>query len=304
MGTMSVNACRGYLPLFRVIMALWAASPAVGQTPGDVARPAGTVRLAMLRAVPVKWDLAANFAVFEKGVQLAAQAKADILVTPECWLDGYVSPTKESTPEKILGIAQDPRDSEYLRRVAAAARDHRLVVCFGFTSREEGKAFDAAGLWDADGRCLGIYHKTHLQRHDLQYAPGQSLPVWPTRWGDVGIMICADRRWSETARVLRLEGARLILNPSYGFHGDLNEAMMRTRAYENQCFIVFAHPQESLVTGPTGKVLFKEDTKEGQPPRVQVGVCDVDLSQARDDNHLRDRRPELYRIISAPGPSE
>ncbi|HEO71434.1 MAG TPA: carbon-nitrogen hydrolase family protein, partial [Candidatus Hydrogenedentes bacterium] len=156
-----------------------------------------------------------------------------------------------------------------------------------------GKIYNAAGLWDSLGRRVGVYHKTHLQHHDLQYAPGADLPVWPSPWGPLGIMICADRRWPETARVLRLRGAKLILNPTYGFHGGLNTAMMRTRAYENQCFIAFTHPEESLVTGPKGDI---EAHAFGKPG---VLICDIDLARAKDDNHIADRRPELYGPISA-----
>ncbi|MCH7989841.1 MAG: carbon-nitrogen hydrolase family protein, partial [Planctomycetes bacterium] len=136
---------------------------------------------------------------------------------------------------------------------------------------------------------------------DLQYAPGQSLPVWPTPWGKVGMMICADRRWPETVRTLRLKGARLILNPTYGFHNDLNEAIMRTRAYENQCFIAFTHPKQSLVTDPRGSVLAKQDARDDEAGQPRVLVCDVNLSYAKDDNHLKDRRPEIYGpVIKAP----
>ena len=261
-----------------------------------------SVRLALMRAVPTKWDLDGNFKVFLAAVKLAAQSHANILITPECWLDGYASAAENSTPERIRGIAQPLETSTYLKQVSQQAQDHRLFVCFGFTSLEAGLPYDAAGLWDPNGKRIGVYHKTHLQKHDLQYAFGESLPVWPTSWGSVGVMICADRRWPETARVLRLQGARLILNPSYGFYGDLNEAMMRTRAYENQCFIAFAHPKQSLVTGPTGKVLAKEETGEDNTPAPRLTLCDLDLSQAKDDNHLQDRRPEIYRLIQS-GPS-
>ena len=117
------------------------------------------------------------------------------------------------------------------------------------------------------------------------------MPVWPSPWGPLGIMICADRRWPETARTLRLQGAKIILNPTYGFHNDLNEAMMRTRSFENQCFIAFAHPEESLVTGPKGEIVAQEKDSRG------VLMCEIDVSRARDDNHLQDRRPDLYGAI-------
>jgi predicted amidohydrolase len=256
------------------------------------------VRLALLRAVPVKWDLDANFKTFLAGVDLATEQKAELLITPECWLDGYASPAADSTPERIRGIAQDLESSPYLVKVSEIARKHGMSICFGFTSLENGEAYNAAGLWDSQGKRVGVYHKTHLQTHDLQYAPGQRLSVWPTAWGKVGIMICADRRWPETARTLRLLGAKLILNPTYGFHNDLNEAMMRTRSYENQCFIAFAHPQQSLVTAPDGRVIAKANSNKSEQSIPQVMICDIDLSQAKDDNHLRDRRPEIYRAIT------
>ncbi|QDU09408.1 carbon-nitrogen hydrolase family protein [Gimesia aquarii] len=252
------------------------------------------VRLALMRAVPEKWKLESNYQLFEKAVSQAAQKKADVLITPECWLDGYASTAKDSTPEKIHTVAQPLDQSKYLKNVARLAKKHHMFLCFGFTSLEKGRAFNASGLWSDQGKLIGVYHKTHLQAHDLQYAPGRALPVWNTPWGKVGMMICADRRWPETARTLRLQGARLILNPTYGFHNDLNEAMMRTRSYENQCFIAFTHPRQSLVTGPRGQVLAKQDHKNDKEDAPQILICDINLSQAKENNHLQDRRPEIY----------
>ena len=268
-------------------------------TPPPPAQPAMPVspiadrlRLALLQGVPVKWDLDANFQVF-LGL-LDAAAGADLLVTPECWLDGYAAPDPASTPDRLRAVAQDPASSPYLQRVAEEARKRSLSICFGFTSLEDGAVYNAAGLWARDGRLAGIYHKTHLQAHDLQFAAGAELPVWPTPWGPIGIMICADRRWPETARTLRLKGARLILNPSYGMHHEANEWWMRTRAFENQCFIAFVHPNVGFVADPKGGLAAKRDEAPG------LLLCDIDLARAVDDNHLRDRRPELYQILTAP----
>jgi predicted amidohydrolase len=199
------------------------------------------VRLALLRAVPVKWDLDANFKTFLAGVDLATEQKAELLITPECWLDGYASPAADSTPERIRGIAQDLESSPYLVKVSEIARKHGMSICFGFTSLENGEAYNAAGLWDSQGKRVGVYHKTHLQTHDLQYAPGQRLSVWPTAWGKVGM---------------------------------------------------------SLVTAPDGRVIAKANSNKSEQSIPQVMICDIDLSQAKDDNHLRDRRPEIYRAIT------
>ncbi len=247
----------------------------------------------MMRGVPAKWDLEANFGVFLRMIEKADAADAELFVTPECWLDGYAAPDKTSTPERLRTVAQNVESSGYLKRVSEEAAKRSMAICFGFVSEEGGKIFNAAGLWGSDGKLIGVYHKTHIQTHDVQFTPGESLPVWPTPWGPIGVMICADRRWPETARTLRLKGARLILNPSYGMHGESNEMWMRTRGYENQCFIAFVHPNVSLLVGPDGNVVTR---KKGGTPGI--AVYDLDLSRAKDDNHIRDRRPELYGIIT------
>ncbi len=244
------------------------------------------VRLALMQAVPEKWNLDKNFDTFLHYLDEARNAQ--IFITPECWLDGYAAADKTSTPERLSEMAQDPASSPYLAQVAEEARTRKMWICFGFSARLEGNLYNSAGLWNDQGELAGLYHKTHLQTHDLQYAPGPALTPFLTPWGPVGIMICADRRWPETARTLRLQGARLILNPTYGMHHYDNQWWMRTRAYENQCFIAFAHPEQGLVLNPRGDIQASQYNTPG------VLVCDIDLSEAKEDNHLQDRRPDLY----------
>jgi len=251
------------------------------------------LRIGQLRGVPPKWEVEKNFQTFLDFLPEASEKKVDILITPECWLDGYASPDESSTPEKLRTIAQDPDTSPYLARVAKEADERNMYICFGFTSLENGNIYNAAGLWDRDGTLVGVYHKTHLQTHDLQYSFGESLPVWDTEFGTVGTMICADRRWPETTRTLRVKGAKLILNPTYGMCHLENEWWMRTRGYENQCFIAFTHPKVGFVVGPKGEIVGKE---EGEDPGLHV--VEIDLTQAKDNNHIQDRRPELYQAIT------
>ena len=277
-----------------MLLSMFLLLTATTQPPLDEEPPADTVRIGMMSGVPEKWNVEKNFETFLALVAEADAQNADVFITPECWLDGYAAPDPESSTERLKTVAQDLDTSPYLQRVAQEARDRGMYICFGFTSIEKGEIFNSAGLWNDKGERVGVYHKTHLQTHDLQYAKGQEIPVWPSPWGPLGIMICADRRWPETVRTLRLQGARLILNPTYGFFGDLNEAIMRTRAFENQCFIAFTHPEESLLTGPKGAVEAKLEASE-----PGVLVQEVDLSRARTDNHLQDRRPDLYGIIAA-----
>jgi hypothetical protein len=72
---------------------------------GHAEPPRDRLRLALMRAVPEKWNMPANFATFQKAIALAAERSAELFITPECWLDGYASAAHESTPERIREIA-------------------------------------------------------------------------------------------------------------------------------------------------------------------------------------------------------
>ena len=258
-----------------------------------------TLRLGLFQQTPVKWDLKANLAAFLDGVETAATKGVELLVSPECFLDGYAASDPASTRAKLAAVAQDVARSPHLIRVAEAAGKRRMSIVFGFT-REDGRAiYNSAALWDARGQLTGIYHKTHLQTHDTQFDRGEALPVFESPWGPLGIMICADRRWPETARVLRLQGAGLILCPSYGMRHEANEWWMRTRAYENDCFVAFAHPSVGFVADPAGNLAGKLSNSPGG-----VLAIDLDLSKADKHAHLDDRRPELYGLIAQQGKNQ
>lgn len=249
-----------------------------------------TVRVGLIKAVPVKWDLAANWATFEELFLRAVGSGAQIVCTPECFLDGYVTPDESGWPEPgFLDVAQ-PLDGAYVRRARELAAAHRVHLVFGFTEQAHAGCYNAAALIGPSGDLLGIYHKTHLLDHDERYLPGRELPVWETELGRIGIMICADRRWPETARTLRVRGAELIMTPTYGMAHLDNEWWMRTRSYENELYICFAHPVVSLVTGPRGELAAKLQSNV-----PDVLIHDVDLAACREVMFSH-RRPDLYDV--------
>jgi len=243
----------------------------------------------------VKWDVEANWQVFQRVLQSHAGDGIDLVVTPECFLDGYAASDKNWSPERFERVAQDHEKSPYLANLRTLAEKYRVSVLFGYTEKREGKFYNTALLVDRSGRAVGKYYKTHLQDHDLRFSPGAELPVFETRWGKVGALICADRRWPETARVLRLKGARLVLIPSYGMWHLDNEWWMRTRSYENENFLAFVHPNVAFVSDPKGAILAK---LQSNVPSVLV--VDVDLSRVSEKAHIGDRRPELYKELTAP----
>ncbi len=250
------------------------------------------ITIGMLKAMPAKWDLAGNWKIFEEQVERHKGDGIDVFITPECFLDGYVVTEKDWTVQKFTEIAQDVTKSEYISRVREIARQGKMRIVFGFTELLNGLFYNCALLVDQNGEIAGKYHKTHIQNHDHRFALGMDLPVFQLDIGCVGMVICADRRWPESIRTIRLKGAKICLMPTYGMWHEENEWWMRTRSYENQMFVCFTHPQVALITNPKGGV---EAKLQSNIPGVLIHQ--VDLSEAKDDNHLADRRPELYGVI-------
>jgi predicted amidohydrolase len=250
----------------------------------------------MLKAMPGKWDVKGNWKIFEKQFKKHRRDGMNIFITPECFLDGYAVTEEDWTVEKFAKIAQDVEKSPYIQRVRDLACQTGTSVVFGFTEIMDGLFYNCALLVGADGEIIGKYHKTHLQQHDRRFAPGQDLPVFDIGIGRVGMVICADRRWPESIRALRLKGAEVCLMPTYGMWHVDNEWWMRTRSFENQMFVCFTHPRVALITHPKGEI----DAKL-QSSVPDVLVHEIDLAEVTDDNHLADRRPEIYGILSDVG---
>ena len=251
------------------------------------------IRVAQIKVYPQKGKMRSNHKrLMDILNEIEKNENVDVVITPEGFLDGYVS-TEESTKAGMIPYAIDPLESAYALAVSEWSRRNKAWVIFGCTRKAEDGVFNTALIYNRDGRLVGMYDKLHLQNHDLKYTPGKHLNVYESDFGLFGVMICADRRWPETTRTLTLKGARVIFNPTYGMHGDLNLCMMRTRAYENGIYIVFTHPGQSLITNHKGAVVCN-NTDEN----LTYTVTEIDLSKApaNKGGHIVDRRPDVYKL--------
>jgi len=248
------------------------------------------VRIGVIKAEPVKWNKRKNWNTLDRLVRKAARGGAKLVITPECFLDGYVASDKRSTQEKFRRIAERGAKGTYIKKASALAKQLGLYFVVGFTDTPDGKTFyNAAYLFDPKGRIAGKYYKIHI---GARYTPGNALPVFDTSFGRVGILICADRRWPENTRILALKGAEVILIPSYGMWHEANECWMRTRGYENGVYICFAHPKVAFVVNPKGNV---EAKLMGSVDDVLLHDLDT-VTHA----HLNQRRPDLYQTLTEP----
>ena len=238
-----------------------------------------------------------NLELLENVTQGLESAKLDVMVTPECFLDGYmVRQKKKCTKARLRACSVSGPDDPHVRRAARVAGRLACYLVFGATERGPGGSLhNVAYVIDRAGGHVGTYRKIHVNR---PYEPGNALPVFATDFGTVGILICADRRWPENARVLRLKGAELILNPTWGWHGEGNTAIVRTRAYENGIPVCFAHPCQSLICMPDGAV---GAVLESNCPGVLVHRLDLkhnvpakETPDKADSHPAQNRRPDLY----------
>lgn len=255
-----------------------------------------SITVAQVRAVPEKGRLEANHRLLMQVLgEIEKHPGVDVVITPEGFLDGYVATEKEVTPEDMVRYAVDPENSPYVRAASEWARRNGCWLIYGCARLEGKRVFNSALILNREGRIAWTYDKLHIQTHDFKYAPGRHLSVYPSEFGPFGVMICADRRWPETVRVMAIGGARVIFNPTYGMDNDLNLCLMRTRSFESEVYIVFTHPRQSLITGPAGNVVL-DDRDEGRRFSITtIDLAQVDARRASPSGHLRDRRTDLYR---------
>lgn len=256
------------------------------------------IRIAQIKIVPEKGNLKANHEKLMAILQEVATGGVDVVVTPECFLDGYVAPEDWVNADNIVDYAINPSDNPYVSSVSRWASENSTWVVFGCLRLSAEGVYNSALILDRRGHLKGVYDKTHCQSHDKKYLPGQNLTVFDSDFGPFGVMICADRRWPETVRSLALQGARIIFNPSYGMHDEQNTYMMQTRSYESEIFIVFTHPLQSLLTGPRGEIRLNETNEDAHFGVSQINLAHVDTVRAEPSSHFKGRRQELYTFAT------
>ena len=196
----------------------------------ETGKPRGRkVRLATVHFRPRGGKTAAdNCKQFAKYIAEAARQKADLVCLPES-LTLYGNGLKyKDVAEAIPG----PSTSYF----GELAQKHNLYIVAGLMERSGHLVYNTAVLMGPDGKLVGKYRKVCLPREEIDggVAPGHQYPVFETRFGKVGMMICWDVHFPEVARNLSNNGAEVIAMPIWGG----NPALARARSIENQVYLV------------------------------------------------------------------
>jgi predicted amidohydrolase len=252
----------------------------------------------------------------------ARDAGADIVLFPEMWQIGYADAPSEREARRVWEAQAIDEESGWIGRFRETAKDLDLAIVATYLQRWTGAPRNAASLIDRHGTLLGTYAKVHTCDFGMEAAvtPGDAFPVFEldTAAGPakVGIMICYDREFPESARSLMLGGAELILVPNACQMVDDRVFQLRARAYENMVatFLAnYADPFDGRSCAFDGRPF----TPDGQPrdhvlleldSKEQIGIASLDLEKLRDyrargtwgDSY---RKPLTYASLAKAGPA-
>jgi N-carbamoylputrescine amidase len=163
------------------------------------------------------WNVEENVNKAEKLIREAAKQGANIVLIQELFETPYF-PIDQDT--RHLGLARPADNHPTITRMAQLARELSVVLPVSFFERSKRVFFNSLALIDADGSLLGIYRKTHIPntigyQEKTYFSPGDlGFRAWKTRYGSVGVGICWDQWFPETARCLALNGAEMLFFPT------------------------------------------------------------------------------------------
>lgn len=212
-----------------------------------------SLRVTAISFKPTGWDKAGNADRLEALFVAAAKNKAQLLVSTEGTLEGYVVMDVIKHPEKAETLHQiaEPIDGPYIQRFQTLAKQLKTALCFGFAERIGDEVFNSAVFIGPNGDICGKYHKVQLDEgtHEswAYNRVGSTIRAFDTPLGRVGIVICNDRWNPLIVRTLVLDGAQLILIPSYGNKSKRQNQTVLARARENGVPIVNANVGMNLI---------------------------------------------------------
>lgn len=277
---------------------------------------ASSIKIAFLQLLPEK-SLEEQK---EKGLKACREAKeqgADIAFFPEMWSDGYYIPEDENELKEIAIT----KDSDFVESYKELAKELGLAIGITFLETNEPKPLNSVIIFDRNGNEVLHYSKVHTCDFDREkyLSGGEDFYVTDLDIGEetvrIGSMICFDREFPESARILMLKGAELIVAPN-ACPMEINRlSALRTRAYENMLAVATCNYPKGQPDCNGRSTLFDGVPWVREEPGVKdmcifeapedegVYIADLDLDKlrkhrSRDVNGDKYRHPEKYKLLT------
>jgi len=274
------------------------------------------INIAFLQILSGK-SLEENLAIGKKACVTAKEKGADIALFPEMWSDGYYLPQEKD----VIDSLAIKKDSDFINEFRELATELQMAIGITFLEVHDTKPLNSVIFFDRQGREILHYSKVQTCAFDLEkvLSGGDDFYVADLDLGrgtvKIGSMICFDREFPESARILMLKGAELILAPN-ACPMEINRlSALRTRAYENMVAVATCNYPEGHPDCNGHSTLF-----DGVPwlpdepgvrdmcvmeapgePGVYIATLDLDMLRKHRSNDImgdKYRRPETYGILS------
>ncbi|MDT9756939.1 carbon-nitrogen hydrolase family protein [Heyndrickxia coagulans] len=256
------------------------------------------VQIAIAQMEPVLGSKDRNVQKMLSMMNEAKNMHADLIIFPEMCLTGY------HISDRLDELAEDLSSGESICLIQNACKTNCMHALYSFPEKGADDTFYiSAILIDDEGRIAGVYRKTHLfdQESDC-FSPGVALPVFETKFGKIGCMICYDLEFPEVARILRIKGAEMLLVPLANMspYEHYQFIYAQSRAMENQIPVILCNRTgKELKThffGESTAILGDGRLTKKLGNHEQLEVVQIPANEKKDEklNYLTDRRIDLY----------
>ncbi len=276
------------------------------------------LKIAFIQLLPGN-NLEANLEIGKKACIEAKEKGADIALFPEMWSDGYYLPQDEAELNKLAVW----KDSTFVNEFHKLSAELQMAIGITLLEANDPRPLNSVIFFDRHGKEILHYSKLHTCAFDDEkvLSEGNDFYVADLDFGEgtikIGSMICFDREFPESARILMLKGAELILAPN-ACPMEINRlSVLRTRAYENMvavatCNYPEGHPDcNGRSTLFDGVPWLREELGSRDmcvfetpgEPGVYVAELDIDRLRTHRSNDImgdKYRHPEKYGILSDP----
>lgn len=275
-------------------------------------------------------DSKENLNKAEALVRQAAAQRATVVLLPELFEHPYFCQERRYD---YYAYAAPAEKNPAVVRFASVARELGVVMPVSFFERDGNRLFNSAAILDADGSLLGVYRKTHIPddhyyQEKFYFTPGNTgFRVWDTAYGRIGVGICWDQWFPETARAFALNGAEMLLYPT----AIGSEPILTCDSMPHWRRVMQGHAAANLMPLVAANRIGLETVEPcwengGQSSALSFygssfiadGTGDLTASAGREDETVltasfdldaleeerlnwgifRDRRPECYQVIS------
>lgn len=263
-----------------------------------------------------------NIAKADRYVRQAVSLGAQVILLQELFETLYFC--QQEKPE-YYNYATELMENKAIKHFCMVAKELELVLPISFYEKKNNARYNSMAVIDADGEVLGVYRKSHIPdgpgyEEKYYFNPGDTgFRVWKTRYGTIGIGICWDQWFPETARCMALMGAELLFYPT-AIGSEPDSPAVDSKDHWQRCMLGHAACNlipviaanrigtetfgessitfygSSFITNAVGEKIAEAGREE---ETILIGEFDLDAiaEQRIEWGIFRDRRPDLYQAI-------